>query len=280
MQRVSQALTGRGSGHSRAALPEVIPVLAQNGMRLYRGQTTMIVGQPSSGKSLLALFYAVRLAQQGVRVLYVSMDTDKDTMSMRATANASQRTMQEVAEIIGDEAEFVLEEAINSFDRNLVFEWEPNAGIEEIEMFVLASEEAWGDFAEVIVIDNLLNLATDSENEYSELRRAMAAFHSLARKTDASVVVLHHVSENQSKEDQPAPLKAMHGKVSQFPEAVWSVAMIPTQDLYRICAVKNRNEVHDKKGENYLELFVDAPRMSLYQTRSELAQARTRAEYQ
>ena len=246
-------------------------------MRMYRSQTIMVVGQPGSGKSLFTLFLAVRMAQQGIRVLYVTADTDSETMMLRASAMVTQQTVNECFSMIGTSGEAILEDAIATFDRNLVFADEPQPSISDLQMQVLAATEAWGDFPDVIVIDTLANLAGGGDHEWAELRHAMSNFHSLSRKTGACLLVLHHVSENTSSPEYPAPLKAVMGKLSALPEQVWSVAMLPDEGKFRIVATKNRHGRHNKRGEGFTELAVDAARMSVYENQAEMRKARDSA---
>ena len=63
------------------------------------------------------------------------------------------------------------------------------------------------------------------------------------------VVVLHHVSENDSKPRYPASRKALMGKVSQLPELILTVAL--DGDQFHIAAVKNRDGVSDPTAESY-----------------------------
>ncbi len=69
MLTLAQAANKQKSGAQ--LLPDLFPALANDGVRFRRGQVTMIAGQPNSGKSLLALFYAVK---SDVPTLYVSAD--------------------------------------------------------------------------------------------------------------------------------------------------------------------------------------------------------------
>lgn len=279
MQRLSQGMRRRKAGDNR--LPDIIPALGAKRLGLRRGQLLMIVGQSNSGKSMLSLYLAVKLAiDHGVRVLFFSADTDEDTMRARAAAIVSQKPVDEIEEMMRTSGRVLVEEALAAFDRKLVFCWNPAPSMEEIERQVLAADEAWGTMPSLIVVDNLMNLAHDSDNEYAAMRQSCSDFHQLSRVTGAAVVVLHHVSENASKPDWPAPKSAIHGKLSPLPEVIWSVAMLPKEDRYLLTPVKDRHGTPDPKAEDAITLYVDAPRMSLYSSHQELSMARTRAEYE
>lgn len=278
MQRLTQGMQRRQAGDNR--LPDIITALAAKRLGLRRGQLLMIVGQSNSGKSMLSLYLSVMLARQGVRILFFSADTDEDTMRARAAAVVMQKPVDEIEEMMRTSGRVLVEEAMMEFDRRLVWCWNPAPTMEEIERQVLATDEAWGRMPDLIVVDNLMNLAHDSDNEYAAMRQSCSDFHQLSRVTGAAVVVLHHVSENASKPDWPAPKSAIHGKLSPLPEVIWSVAMLPKEDRYLLSPVKDRHGTPDPKAEDAITLYVDAPRMSIYSSHQELSMARTRAEYE
>lgn len=112
------------------------------------------------------------------------------------------------------------------------------------------------------------------------MRSHMAHLHTLARKIDACILVLHHVSENDSRPFIPPKRSAVQGKVNQLPEQILSVAMNPKDGLFKIAAVKNRHGAHDPTGEEHVTLCVDAARMSLYESQQDMQRAKTMLEYQ
>lgn len=278
MQRLSQGMKRRQAGDNR--LPDIITALAAKRLGLRRGQLLMIVGQSNSGKSLMSLYLSVMMARQNIRILFFSADTDEDTMRARAAAIVMQKPVDEIEEMMRTSGRVLVEEAMMEFDRRLAWCWNPAPSMEDVRLQVLAADEAWGTMPDLIVVDNLMNLAHDSDNEYAAMRQACSDFHQLSRVTGAAVVVLHHVSENASKPDWPAPKGAIHGKLSPLPEMIWSVAMLPKEDRYLLSPVKDRHGTPDPKAEDAITLYVDAPRMSIYSTHQELSMARTRAEYE
>jgi len=81
MLSLSQAAVKATNDH--AILPDLFPVLQNEGIRFRRGQLTMIAGAPNAGKSLLALHFAVHMQ---VPTLYISADTDAYTTAIRSAA--------------------------------------------------------------------------------------------------------------------------------------------------------------------------------------------------
>jgi len=113
------------------------------------------------------------------------------------------------------------------------------------------------------------------------MRRVVEACHSLARETEAHVMILHHASLNRSKEDEPAGMSAVLGQVAMMPELLLSV-MLDEEDreTYRIGIVKNRSGEANAKGKRSVKLAVDVPRMRLYSTHHDLTLAAKAREWE
>lgn len=274
MKRLSQR---RRRGTSAGVpLPDFFPLLKANEIRLRRGQLTMLVAQPNGGKSLYAMFAAI---QMRVPTLFISADTDESTMRIRAAAHLMQTPTKEIEEMMASSASVLVDEAMEVLDEFLFLAYEPAPSLDDIWEECLAVEEVLGRWPELVVIDNLMNITGESDGEWQEMRANMQHFHTLARKIDACLLVLHHVSENDSRPFAPPSRRSVQGKVNQLPEQILSVAMNPKENQFRIAAVKNRHGAHDPTGEEYVSLCVDAPRMSLYESQTDMQLARSRAEY-
>jgi hypothetical protein len=118
--------------------------------------------------------------------------------------------------------------------------------------------------------------------DYAGLIDVMSSLHSLARAKDCAIVVLHHVNESSSKSasEYPYPRGAIRGKVSQYPEIILSIAMLPQQGEMRVACVKHRHAVPSPSGEDYTTVYVDGSRMSFYNTIADLKQAQTWRAYE
>ena len=274
MKRLSQRR--RKGTSSGVPLPDFFPLLKAHEIRLRRGQLTMLVAQPNGGKSLYAMFAAI---QMRVPTLFISADTDEATMRIRAAAHLMQRPAREVEEMMASSGSVIVDEELEVLDEFLFLAYEPAPSLDDIWEEALAVEEVLGRWPELIVVDNLMNVQGESDGEWQEMRANMQHFHTLARKIDACIMVLHHVSENDSRPFAPPSRRSVQGKVNQLPEQILSVAMNPKENQFRIAAVKNRHGAHDPTGEEYVSLVVDAPRMSLYESQSDMQLARSRAEY-
>lgn len=272
MRTLGQVLSHQGP--AGAVLPDILPTLSSRGIRLRRGQVTMVIAQSNGGKSMFALWYAVT---SGVRCLYVSADTDPHTTLLRAAAITMQITTDEVEAMIAKDKDKVREELAGL--SRIRFAFDPSPTMQDIDLEVAAYEEVFGAFPELIVIDSLYNVMSGSENEWQGMRETVSDMHILARNTEACCVILHHVSENDSKVFYPAPKRAIMGKVSQLPEMILSLAIEPESSILRVACVKNRHDTHDPTGETYETCYVDAPRMTLYPTMQELQMSATRRQW-
>jgi RecA-family ATPase len=273
-----QSLLQVGQGERGAAsqpLPELLPALTQKGIRFERGQVCMVVAAPNGGKSMLSLWYAISAR---VPSFYFSCDTDKRTTRYRAAAIATGLTFDEVKAMDGTSAQDIIDDAGQVItDAGIQFSFDPAVSLEDIDMELLAYEEVYGEgHLQMVVIDNLLNVESgDSSGDFASLLDTMAFLHQLARQKDCAVVILHHVNESSSKHasEYPYPRGAIRGKVSQYPEIILSLAMLPDEGQMRIACVKHRHATPSPSGEDYVTIYVDAPRMSFFNTLGDMRSA-------
>jgi KaiC/GvpD/RAD55 family RecA-like ATPase len=246
-------------------LPELFPPLTAEGIKFRRGQMTMIAGQPNAGKSLIALWMAVKME---VPTLYISADTDAYTTSLRAAAMITGHQVSSVEEAFttGEGKEFYTEELTSI--KHLQFDFAPSPTLDEIDLAIRAYAEAYGQYPHMIIVDNAMNVVSMHNDEWSGLREIAKAMHHIARETDAAVILLHHTSENEGSADMPPSRKAIQGKISQLPEMILTVALLPYTGEFRVAAVKNRFAKHSASGSQYVTLWSDASRMSIYSNRA------------
>ena len=235
-------------------LPTVWKDLETKGIKFRRGQVCMVAAAPNAGKSMFALVYAI---QSKVPTLFFSADTDVATVMLRATAHVSGHTQQTVEKQMAFDA--------NAYSKNLedishiqwVFDSSPN--LDDIEDEIKAYLELYGVAPQLIIIDNLMNVVAESDNEWAGLRQIMMELHDMARKTEACVIVLHHVSEQTEygPGTEPPHRRSIHGKVSQLPALILTLGYDPLGRNLRVAAVKNRFGHHQADGKDYASLIVD-----------------------
>ena len=104
-----------------------------------------------------------------------------------------------------------------------------------------------------------MNVSAETDNEWSGLRAIMMELHDMARKTEACVMVLHHVSEQSEygSTTKPPARRAIHGKVSQLPALILTLGYDPGQALLAVAAVKNRFGPHTADASDYAQLIVN-----------------------
>ena len=260
-------------------LPEILPQLTQAQVVFRQAQLHLIAAQPGGGKTLLALWYAIN---SKVPSLYFSADSDSRTIATRAGAILMEREVAYVEKMMDSEASVLLEDALADGAGHVRFNFDPSPSLEDVEEEIEAWIELHGSAPQAIFVDNLMNVASTSDNEWTALRDAMSAFHYMAREYESAFIVLHHVSENEkmSKPNYPAPRKALMGKVAALPELVLSVALDGQENAYRVAVVKNRHGKADPTAEIYISLSAEASHMTLYNSPSELQRARTVRQWQ
>lgn len=255
MQPAARSLAG--ARHSGDPMPEVRELgdLVSLGFRPRKGQILMIAGMPGSQKSGFALWLTERW---GLETLYFSADMAQHTATVRLAGCVTGHTKQTVATgLKGDGEDFYLE-ALESTPINFVFDSTPSYDdiAEELACYV----ELYDAWPEVIVIDNLINVSVDHDNEWSALRMTLIELQAMARLTGALIVVLHHMAEGTGDPTVPAPRKSLHGKVSQIPELILSVAVNPQESSLLAALVKNRDGPADATGKQYRRLAGDFER--------------------
>ena len=235
-------------------LPDVWTALAEKQVKFRRGQVCMVAAAPNVGKSMFALVYAVKAK---VPTLFFSADTDTTTVMMRAAAHASGHNQVNVEQRLSSDSHYY----DDYFDKLKHIKWvfDSSPSLDDIELEIKAYVELYGQAPELIIIDNLMNVAAETDNEWAGLRAIMMELHDMARKTEACVLVLHHVSEQSEygSPTEPPARRAIHGKVSQLPALILTLGYNPTTAELKIAAVKNRFGPHAADGKDYAILLVN-----------------------
>ena len=214
----------------------------------------MVAAAPNAGKSMFALIYAVKAK---VPTLFFSADTDTTTVMMRAAAHSSGHNQVNVEQNLSTDSHFY----DGYFEKLKHIKWvfDSSPSLDDIELEVKAYVELYGQSPELIIIDNLMNVAAETDNEWAGLRAIMMELHDMARKTEACVLVLHHVSEQSEygSPTEPPARRAIHGKVSQLPALILTLGYNPTNAELKIAAVKNRFGPHAADGKDFAVLLVN-----------------------
>ena len=244
----------RGSNTNATPLPDVWSDLARKQIKFRRGQVCMIAAAPNAGKSMFALIYAVKAK---VPTLFFSADTDIATVMMRAASHLSGHSQLLVEANLNSNRHYY-DKHLESMS-NIQFVFDSSPSLDDIELEIKAYVELFGIPPELIVVDNLMNVVAESDNEWAGLRAIMVDFHDMARKTEACVMVLHHVSEQTEygKTNFPPHRRAIHGKVSQLPALILTLGFDPLDGTLKVAPVKNRFGPHTADGSDFVTLFVN-----------------------
>jgi hypothetical protein len=235
-------------------LPDVWEGLKAKQIKFRRGQVCMVAAAPNAGKSMFALIYAIKAY---VPTLFFSADTDTTTVMMRAAAHVSGHSQITVESNLATNTHYYDQYFEKLGHIKWVFDSSPS--LDDIELEIRAYVELYGHSPELIVIDNLMNVTAETDNEWAGLRAIMMEFHDMARKTEACVLVLHHVSEQSEygSPSKPPHRRAIHGKVSQLPALILTLGYDPVQATLYVAAVKNRFGPHTADASDYATLLVN-----------------------
>jgi replicative DNA helicase len=243
-------------------------VMNESKTYLRKGQLTLIGAGPGSGKSALIQY----ILQKGNglqpgnperltnRTFYFSADSDQTTMWKRSAAIATGHTQDSIDEALFTNNISVFEQAVTRSAGHMRFDYNSSPSDSYILDSIDAYASVYGSYPEVIVTDNLKNIAIEgSEGEFQALEEACGFLHDLARDTNAAVIALHHVTGENEDGRKPIPLSGLRGKVSKTPEVVLTLHRRETSMF--MSPVKNRNGVADASGQWLLPVQVDLSRM-------------------
>lgn len=222
-------------------LPSCFKTFDTNQIIIRRAEVALIAGAPGAGKSMLALSLALKT---NVPTLYISADTNAHTMAMRLASMISGKAQGDSERLLVEDSGWT--RAILAKGSHIVWSFESSPTLEDISEEVKAFEELWGCPPTMIVVDNLMDIATDGGEEFASMRAIMKELKYLARATNSALVVLHHTSE--SVQGTPCqPRSAIQGKVSQLPALICTLGTQGTS--LAVAVVKNRYGRADAGGE-------------------------------
>ena len=251
-------------GSSGEPLPTVWESLESNGTRFLRGQLASVAAGPGVGKSAFVLSYALR---SRVSCLYFSADSDAFVQLSRSLAILGGLDMTQAANTVlaGDYEK--IKQVVG--DVPIRFDYTPSPTLDTITRKVHAYEELHGDFPELIVVDNALDVVMEGGDvdQSQSLDALMGWLHELARTTDACVIVLHHVTGPYNDANQPIPLSGVKGQIGRVPELILTLhkelGEYGSPDFINVSTVKNRGQKADPSGQTFTGLTFDGFRMRI-----------------
>lgn len=221
----------------------------------------MVVAAPGVGKSAWATIYA---SKAHVGTLYFSADTDPHTMTCRLAAALTGTDQETIDAAIREGRGAPYLDAVDSLERfQLSFDSSPS--MDDIYSEVDAYAMVFGAYPELIVVDNLMDVYSDGDNEFSAQRAILDELHQLARATSAHVMVLHHAIGEFENGNEPIPLRGVQNKLSKKPEMVLTLYRIHDQwtDSLGVCVVKHRNGRADASAKTTIWLKINLSTMEI-----------------
>jgi replicative DNA helicase len=246
-------------------IPTVWQSLADATAHFRRSQVAMVAAAPGVGKSAFTLNLAIR---SGARGIYMSADSDEVTQAMRAAAILTGDTMQEIETAYREDKAEKYDQALREFTR-VWFDFDAAPSLTQIEEEVLAYAYMYGEWPEILVLDNLANVFDEGNGEgFAGLEHTMSFLADLARKTEAAVVVLHHVVGDAESGDQPLKLKDIRGKITKLQTLVLGLAytdsfIVNGGRALGVYVLKNRSGKASAAGDVFVELEANLDRMAI-----------------
>ncbi|GGM39346.1 hypothetical protein GCM10012275_07800 [Longimycelium tulufanense] len=229
------------------------------GIRFLRSQLVLVAAGPGTGKSALVLALALRAR---VPTLIYSADSDAFVQLTRSLSILTGWPLEVSAKaLLADEIGGAAEQLAGLPVR---MNYNASPTLDDLETTMAAYEEVYGDFPQLVVVDNITNVRGEGkgseEDPFGGLESLMDYLHGMARETSACVIGLHHVTGPYVDATKPIPLSGVKGQVTRVPEMVLT---LHRADRLCVSAVKNRSGRADPSGQTYVELLFEPERMHI-----------------
>lgn len=207
-----------------------------------------------------------------VPCLYFSADSDSFTQLTRSIAIEADTTLARAGEsVLNDDLTDKMEHVIGEV--MIRFDYSASPSLSDIESRMMSYEEVFGLYPELVVIDNITNVRTETSNDddpFAGLEALLDYLHDLARGTEACVVCLHHVTGPYNNGNIPVPLAGIKGQIARVPEVVLTLFRTFRDgfaaDSLHVCPVKNRGGKADPTAGTYVDLEFTGDRMRILDT--------------
>ena len=249
MLSIAQAADRRGG--AGVPLPGMYAPLKARGVEVCRGQLALVVGPPSSGKSLFLMNLLVRMQAPALAFL---LDIDQLSAAARF---GSILTGDKFGQVKADIDSY--REALTRLpDVQVQFHAQD---MDDIRTQVDAYEQRFGLPPDVIVLDNIGNLTSALDGEWALLKALTLELDLLAREMQCAVIAAAHVTDLETT--NPAGRTKILGKISQYPRLILSVGFDPVSGEYKVSAVKNSSGPSDVSASHPVTMYADPSRMYL-----------------
>jgi hypothetical protein len=229
------------TGRIGRPLPDPYSIFSLRNVRFRHGATSMIAGKPGSFKSVFALNLLTRWAREGKTALYFSADSDEFTVAKRVASILTGRNQMDEVEpdfLAGRIEPYV---AVLKEMSNVRLEYRVMS-IDDIADRLAAWEAVYGDYPDLVFVDNLINFAAHPQ-DWDGMGSMLIEFDGMSREMKSHFCVLHHASESWGIASDPVPRAAIQGKLTQIPRLVLTCAA--NESALAVCCVKNTNGPQD-----------------------------------
>jgi replicative DNA helicase len=256
MRRVDRAADGdRGQDTSATGFPSIDKWL---GGGLRRGDLVVLGGDVQSGKSALALAFALRMAQRDTPVVFFTSEMTHERVMERALAIEGRARVDDLRRGSLDDftragvgaAAVRFREAVP-----VVAAFPPGGGIE-----ALAAELRRVHGPHVVIVDSLQGLAGSIRSQDEELAAAVRILKALAIELNLALVVTCQLPDLRADRADPRPVLddfGIQGAVKQHADVVLAIFR---EEMYRPgYGVEGATELLVRKNRNgqvgYVDLF-------------------------
>jgi len=234
------------------------------GANIRKGQLTLIAAGSGVGKSSMITFVAMNMKDREldrIPTLYFSADSDVTTFGIRAgTMAAGNLFTSDVEALILNKDPGILE-TIQEATSHIWVSFDSSPSCVDIQNEIEAYALVNGDYPELIVVDNLMDIRTGMDDRAGQ-DAVLDFLKQTARTTQAAVVVLCHVvATGKGKDDNgkpidvdyasgkyPIPLSGIMNKLDKRPRLILTLYQVE-ETVLGICIVKNNNGRRDAEGQ-------------------------------
>lgn len=224
---------------------------------LRRGDLVVLGGDIGSGKSALAMAFAVRAAARGASVGYLSGEMTVERLTERALAMEGRVTVDELRNgSLDDETHAsVAAASIRLRDRAPVFAHMADTGVPGVSDFTV---EHLG--LELLVVDCLQSMATGATILDEELARATRELKELAIRRGTTILLVSHMAIPPRGRPDPRPRLEDFGALGAVRQHADVLLAIFREELYAPARdIEGASELHVLKNRNggvgYVDLY-------------------------
>jgi AAA domain len=233
---LSLGMAAKHRGVSGEQLPTPFyPSLERAGIRFWRSQLCLVVGPGSAGKSLLI---SNLVAQWSRPTLAFLLDQDQATAAARFAATETNEPFLDLKKDLDSPATTRALARLGFIQTD--FRAEELADVQlQLDAFI----ERYGVPPEVLVIDNLGNMASSLAEQWDVLKALTLELDVMARNYEMLVIAAAHTKDAPTTE--PMPRSSVLGQLHQYPRLMLSVAYNSYDGVYKLAAVKNSSGATD-----------------------------------